>query len=165
MSFRILALPRDPFVPLFALDNSALEARGVVRKIADAKPGFPCRVSLADAEIGETVLLLNYEHQPANTPFRASHAIYVRHDALQAECRVGDVPEVLRSRTISLRGFDAEHMLIAADLADGALLEATIEAMLGDPRVNYVHLHYAKPGCYAARAVRAWPCRPEFMPT
>lgn len=154
MSFRILALPRDPFVPLFALDDAVLEARGVVRKIADAKPGFPCRVSLADAEIGETVLLLNYEHQPANTPFRASHAIYVRHDALQAECRVGDVPEVLRSRTISLRGFDAKHMLVAADLAEGAHLKSAIETMLGNRKVSYVHLHYAKPGCFAARAVR-----------
>ena len=154
MSFRILALPRDPFVPLFALDDAVLEARGVMRKIADAKPGFPCRVSLADAEIGETVLLLNYEHQPANTPFRASHAIYVRHDALQAECRVGDVPEVLRSRTISLRGFDAKHMLVAADLAEGAHLKSAIETMLGNRKVSYVHLHYAKPGCFAARVVR-----------
>lgn len=155
MPFRILALPREPFVPLFALDDSALVARGVVRKIVDAKPGFPCRVSLADAEIGETVLLLNYEHQPAKTPFRASHAIYVREHAAQAQCRIGEVPDVLRSRAISLRGFDAEHMLVAADLADGTLLEAAIETMHGDPRISYVHLHYAKPGCYAARVVRA----------
>lgn len=162
MPFRILALPSDLFVPLFSLDDAALDARRVVRRVVDAKPGYPCRVSLVDAEIGETVLLLNYEHQPAKTPFRASHAIYVREHAAQAQCRIGEVPDVLRSRAISLRGFDAEHMLVAADLADGTLLEAAIDAMIGDPRVSYVHLHYAKAGCYAARAVR---CRSESIPT
>ncbi len=155
MSFRILALPSDPFAPLFSLDDPTLAARGIVRKDDDAKPGFPCRVSLADAEIGETVLLLNYEHQSARTPFGASHAIYVRKGISQAHCSVGEVPEALRSRTISLRGFDAEHMLAAADLAQGTLLEAAIEAMLAHRNISYVHLHYAKPGCYAARVERA----------
>lgn len=155
MSFRILALPSDPFVPLFSLDDATLEARGIVRKVVDKKPGFPCRVSLADAEVGEIVLLLNYEHQPAHSPFRASHAIYVRQGVSQAYCRVGEVPQLLRSRTISLRGFDAEHMLAAADLIEGTLLEAAIEAMLANKDVSYIHLHYAKPGCYAARVERA----------
>lgn len=154
MSFRILALPRDPFVPLFALDDSDLEVRGVVRKVVDAKPGYPCRVSLADAEIGETVLLLNYEHQPADTPFRASHAIYVRTNAPQAHCRLGEVPDVLRRRMISVRGFDTAHLLVAADLAEGTHLESALEAMLSDRTVSYIHLHYAKPGCFAARVVR-----------
>lgn len=155
MSFRILALPSALFSPLFVLADEALRARGVVRRVVDSKPGFPCRVSLADAEIGEAVLLLNYEHQPAQTPFRASHAIYVRQGVSQAHCRIGEVPEVLRSRTISLRGFDAEHMLAAADLAEGTRLESAIEAMLAQPSVSYVHLHFAKPGCYAARVERA----------
>ena len=155
MSFRIFALPSEPFSPLFGLSDEALSERGIVRRVVDEKPGFPCRVSLADAEIGETVLLLNYEHQPAHTPFRASHAIYVREGAAEAHCRVGEVPALLRSRAISLRGFDEEHMLSAADLVDGTLLEPAIEAMLANSRVSYIHLHYAKPGCYAARAVRA----------
>ena len=155
MSFQILALPNDGFAPLFSLADAELRERNVLRKVVDQKPGFPCRVSLADAEIGETVLLIHYEHQPARTPFRASHAIYVREDAAQANCEIGEVPALLRSRTISLRGFDAGHMLIAADLAEGTALESALEAMFANEAVSYIHLHFAKPGCYAARAVRA----------
>lgn len=154
MSFRILALPSNLFSPLFRLPDEALRERGVVRKIVDKKPGFPCRVSLADADIGETVLLLNFEHQPARTPFRASHAIYVREGALQAQCAIGEVPELLRSRAISLRGFDEAHMLSAADLVEGAALESALDRMLSNEQVSYIHLHYAKPGCYAARVER-----------
>ena len=155
MSFQILALPNDGFAPLFSLADAELRERNVLRKVVDQKPGFPCRVSLADAEIGETVLLIHYEHQPARTPFRASHAIYVREDAAQANCEIGEVPALLRSRTISLRGFDAGHMLIAADLAEGTALESALEAMFANEAVSYIHLHFAKPGCYAARVVRA----------
>ena len=155
MSFQILALPNNGFAPLFSLADDELRERNVLRKVVDQKPGFPCRVSLADAEIGETVLLIHYEHQPARTPFRASHAIYVREDAAQANCEIGEVPALLRSRTISLRGFDAGHMLIAADLAEGTALESALEAMFANEAVSYIHLHFAKPGCYAARVVRA----------
>ncbi len=154
MSFRILALPSDRFAPLFSLADEALKELGVARKIADAKPGFPCRVSLVDAEIGETVLLLNYEHQPAPTPFRASHAIYVREGALQAQCANGEVPDLFRTRMISLRGFDEAHMLIAADLVHGSELETGIRHLFENDAVSYLHLHYAKPGCYAARVER-----------
>ena len=155
MSFQILALPNEGFAPLFSLADDALRERGALRKVVDKKPGFPCRVSLADAEIGETVLLVHYEHQPAQTPFRASHAIYVREGVAQAHCEVGEVPALLRSRTISLRGFGRDHMLIAADLAEGTALESALEAMFTNEAVGYIHLHFAKPGCYAARAVRA----------
>jgi hypothetical protein len=154
MSFRIFALPSDRFASLFSLTDESLNELGVVRKIADAKPGFPCRVSLVDAEIGETVLLLNYEHQPAPTPFRASHAIYVREGALQAQCAIGEVPNLLRTRMISLRGFDEGHMLIAAELAHGRELETSIQHLFENDAVSYLHLHYAKPGCYAARVER-----------
>jgi hypothetical protein len=78
MSFVVTGLPIAPFKPLFALSDAALAERRIVRRKVDAPSGFPCRVTLEDAKVGETVLLMNYEHQPADTPFRASHAIYVR---------------------------------------------------------------------------------------
>lgn len=155
MTFRIFALPMAPFTPLFALDNETLAGRGARRVTADAKPGFPCRVSLVDATPGETLILAHWEHQNADSPFRASHALYVRERAEQAHLAIGEVPELLRLRTLSLRGFDAAGMLVTADLAEGRALEPALETMLGMPEVAYVHLHYAKPGCYAARADRA----------
>jgi hypothetical protein len=123
--------------------------------VADCKPGFPCRISLADAEVGETVILLNFEHQPADSPYRAAHAIFVRQGAEQAFPKVDEVPEVLASRLISIRAFDQRHYMTTADVVDGARLAEAIPALLNNPAVAYVHLHNARPGCYAARVMRA----------
>jgi hypothetical protein len=154
MSFQITALPRDLFAPLLALPDDALPARA--RRVV-AQPGetLPCRVSLADADPGDTLLLLHHEHQPADTPFRAGHAIYVREQAEQAHPAAGEIPAVLRSRLLSLRAFDANGMMRDADIAPGAELEPAIARLLADPAVAYLHLHFAKPGCYAARVDRA----------
>ncbi len=157
MSFRITGLSPDPFRGLFGLSTEELAAKGIRRCVADANPGFPDRIELRDAEPGETLLLMNYTHQPANTPFHASHAIFVSERAQQAYDRIGEIPPALRSRTLSVRAFDAEHLMIQADLVDGRELEGLIERMFDDPRVAYLHAHYAKMGCYAARIDRLTP--------
>ena len=154
MSYRISGLDIEPFAHLFTLDDEALAARGARRRIADAKPGFPCRVTLEDAEPGERLILLNYVHQPADSPYRASHAIYVRERATHAATYVDVVPAVLRTRTLSVRAFDAKGMLRDADLVEGTDLDATIPRMLADTRTAYLHVHYATPGCYAALVER-----------
>jgi hypothetical protein len=154
MSFRISALPKAPFSHLFPMSDDELTAHGAVRQTVTDNPGFPCRISLADAEIGEQIILVHYEHQSAATPFRASHAIYVRPGAEEARPDVGEVPQALRSRMLSLRAFDCAGMLIDADLTDGRELEPAVARLLADPAVAYLHAHFAKPGCYAARIDR-----------
>jgi hypothetical protein len=154
MSFQISGLPLEPFSALFGLDDAALTRYGARRCVADAKPGFPCRVTLEDAEPGERLLLLNYLHQAADTPFRSSHAIFVRENAIRSASYVNDVPAALRVRTLSLRAFDACGMMTDADLVDGANVEALVERLFHDPRTAYLHAHYAKPGCFAARIDR-----------
>jgi hypothetical protein len=154
MDFQISALDRAQFADLFELSDEELITRGAMRVVADKQPGFPCRVSLADAEPGENVLLVHYEHLSVNTPYRASHAVYVRSTATQARPEVNEIPEMLRSRVLSLRGFDRHGMLKQADLAEGQLLSSRIEEILGNADVEYVHLHFAKAGCYAARVDR-----------
>ncbi len=135
--------------------NEELASLHAMRMVVNQKPGFPCRVSLQDADLGEEVLLVHYEHQAADTPFKASHAIYVRPGVRQAEPGIDEVPEMLRSRIMSLRGFDTRNMLISAELSEGWTLEAAIEEMLANSEVAYLQLHFAKPGCYAARVERA----------
>jgi Protein of unknown function (DUF1203) len=155
MNFQIKALPIAPFAPLFAMSDDELRRHGAVRRVVDSRPGFPCRVSLEDAEIGERVLLLNFEHQPADSPYRSRHAIFVREDAAEAHPAVGEVPELFRRRLLSVRAFDANGMMVEADVVDGQLLEFAITKMLANRAVAYLHLHNAKPGCYAARVDRA----------
>ena len=155
MCFQISGLDVDQFNHLFGKDPEALATSGVERIIVDNKPGYPCRVSLQDADIGETVLLMNYEHQPALSPYRSSHAIFVREWAGQAKPGRNEVPEMLRHRMISVRAFDSSGMMVDADIVDGRQLEPMIDRMLAIESVSYLHLHNAKRGCYAARVDQA----------
>lgn len=155
MPFRYRGLSPESFALLAALGDDELAARGVRRMVADAKPGFPCRVSLEDAEPGERVLLLPFEHQSARTPYRASGPIFVRETAATAVDRVGEVPPALAVRLLSLRAYDADGMMLDADVAEGAVLEPLLARFFADGAVAYVHAHYARRGCYAARIERA----------
>jgi hypothetical protein len=155
MPFQIHALPAQPFAALSALSDADLSARLVQRQLVDKQPGYPCRVSLEDAQVGETVYLLHYTHQAAATPFRASHAIYVREGVASTTVPRGEVPQMIRSRIISLRAFDATGMMVDADLAEGDAVATRIEALLQHPDTDYLHLHFAKQGCFAARVSRA----------
>jgi Protein of unknown function (DUF1203) len=154
-SFRVTGLDPAPFTHLYGLDEAALANFGARRYRVDKTPGFPDRIELRDAQPGEHVLLLNYLHQPADTPYRASHAIFVLEGATNAFDQVDQIPLALRVRPVSLRAFDARHEMVDADLVDGERLEPLIQQFLGNPEVSYLQAHYAKRGCYAARIARA----------
>lgn len=151
--FQVTALDYAPFAPLFALDEAALAVHRAQRHVAE--PGSPCRVTLEDAVPGETVLLVNYCHQPADTPYHAAHAIYVREHAVPASPTPGEIPPALATRTLSLRAFDTAGNIVTAELAEGCAAAPVIDAILADAEVAYIHAHYARYGCYAARIDRA----------
>ena len=117
MSFRITGLPAAEFTDLFSLSDDALRARHAVRRVADARLSYPCRVSLTDAELGEDVVLVHYEHQRADTPYRSSHAIYVREGEKTYDA-VDQVPDQLRRRMLSVRAFDDNGMAIGHELLE-----------------------------------------------
>ena len=152
MHFRIRGLPAEQFAPLFALPDEALKERGAVRQIADGPR--PCRVSLTDARPGDELILLNYEHHAVASPYRMRFAIYVRAGE-QTFDALDTVPEQLRTRTLAVRGFDTDGMMTGWELIDGLKLEEAIGRQFADPRAAYLHLHFAAPGCYAARVERA----------
>lgn len=153
--FRITGLLPEEFSHLFGLGDAELAVFGVRRYVVDAVPGYPDRIEMRDLEPGERALLLNYVHQRGNSPYRSSHAIFVREGATQRYDRINEIPEVMRIRPLSLRAFDGDDMMVDADLADGAPTEALIRRFLDNPRVAYIHAHNAKRGCYAGRIDRA----------
>ncbi len=155
MAFCISSLSVSSFKHLLGASDETLQSHDAVRMRVNAKPGFPCRVSLEDAEIGESVILVNYEHLSVATPYRSAHALFVRESATQAEPLIDDVPESLRIRLLSLRAFDEDGMMVDADVVHGREVEPAIERMLENSSVAYLHVHNAKPGCYAARVDRA----------
>jgi len=152
--FQISALRRDDFEALLSMDDDALKLQGAKRYIADKKPGFPCRVSLQDAEPGERVVLIPHSHQPAQSPYRASGPIFVRETARTASLPPDTVPELLRSRLLSVRAYDEHHLMTAADVIDGQQLESLLTRTLENDEVSYIHIHFARPGCYACRVDR-----------
>jgi hypothetical protein len=154
MAFQISALNVDQFSHLFGKDSDTLAKIGVERVIADTIPGYPCRVSLLDAEVGEPVLLMNYEHQSASSPYRSSHAIFVREWAYEARLNEREIPKLLRQRLLSVRAFDDSGMMLNADIVDGQHLEELFQRMLANDAVEYLHLHNAQRGCYVARVDR-----------
>ena len=152
MTYRITGLDPAPYNPLFGLTDRELAERGVVRMTVTKKPGFPCRVSLVDRNIGEQVLLLNHiSHDVANA-YRASHAIFVA-DAEQAEF-VDRVPPVFETRVLSLRGFDSDGMMADAVLAQPGQADAAIRKLFYNPEVETIHAHNAVRGCFSAKIER-----------
>jgi hypothetical protein len=152
MNFRIRGLPAEPFAHLFGLSDAELAAQGALRKIADGPR--PCRISLTDAAPGDEVILFNYEHHAVASPYRMRFAIYVRQGE-QTFDAIGAVPDQLRRRTLAVRAFDDKGMMTGWELIEGVFLEEAIERQFADPAAHYLHIHFAAPGCYAAKVERA----------
>ena len=155
MSFRIQGLAPKAFEHLFGLDQAALRSHHARRVVADQAPGYPDRIQLRDAMPGESLLLLNYTHQPAANPYRASHAIYLLEGSTSAYDECDQVPPALALRTLSVRAFDACDELIDGDLVEGADLPALVNRLFANQNAAYLHAHYARYGCFAARIDRA----------
>ncbi|WP_282372094.1 DUF1203 domain-containing protein [Pseudomonas sp. PS02290] len=155
MAFRITGLSPEPFQSLFGLPEQDLESLGMKRYIVGSNPGFPDRIEMKDAQLGQSVLLLNHVCQPANTPYRASHAIFIREWATQAYDAVDQVPQSMQIRLLSLRAFTDAGMMLDAEVAEGIAIEPVIAQMFSNPEISYIHVHNAKQGCYSGRIDRA----------
>jgi hypothetical protein len=154
MSFQLLALPFEPFAALFSMSDAELAERDVKRVIAGENPGYPCRVSLVDAEVGEELLLLSFTHQPARSPYRGSGPIFVRKSARRGTPAAGEIPDYVRLRLMSVRAYDASHQMIDAAVCPGENVAQMILKMFENLDAAYIHLHNAKRGCFSCRVER-----------
>lgn len=151
MTYRISGLAPDPFEAYFDLSDADLANRGIIRKTVDAHPGYPCRITLEDAPVGSTVLLLNHESHSAPTPYRSSYAIYVREHSRDQGEYVDTLPPVMQSRPLAFRIFNAEGMLVGALMALNEDADTVIREAFAVPGATYLHAHNAAHGCFAAR--------------
>lgn len=155
MNYVIQGIDPAPFRHLYGLSDEALAAEQVVRMTVTARPDAPCRIELVDVDPGETVLLVNHEHLPVATPYRSAHAIFVREGAEVPARFENAVPEPLAIRLLSVRAFDRVGMMTDADVVEGRDLAPLIARFFADPAVDYLHVHNAKRGCFAARVDRS----------
>ncbi|TDR23364.1 DUF1203 domain-containing protein [Marinicella litoralis] len=154
-SFQIKALDAALLDPYFKMNESELQRHNARWVTADADPGYPCRVSLQDAKIGERVLLFPYNHHDVSSPYRAAGPVFVRELAVTANPAINQIPDMLRHRNLSMRAYDRAGMMIAAAVVAGEALEAAMVEMLQQPKIEYIHLHNAGPGCFHCAVVRA----------
>lgn len=153
-SFQLVGIDAEQFASLFDLSDEQLRQRGIVRLVADKTPGFPCRVSLEDAKIGEELLLLPYVHQPASSPYRASGPIFVSRSSKRAKLAVGDVPLYVTRRVISVWAYDTRDMMVSAAVCDGTAVASQIDAFFRNSDIRYIHLHNANQGCFSCQVNR-----------
>ncbi len=154
MNYVVRGISPEPFQTLFELAAAELAAQGMQRCIAE-DDGYPCRVSLSHAGVGEEVLLLSYQHQSGASPYQASGPIYVRRGATTSAVVADAIPEPFRTRLLSVRAYDHQDCIVDADVEDGSRLEPLIARLFSNTEVAYLHVHYARRGCYAGRIDRS----------
>ncbi|MFC0771940.1 DUF1203 domain-containing protein [Terrimonas alba] len=153
--FIIQSLPKKEFENLFSLNDTELKKQGIVRMTADTKPGFPCRVSLQDADIGDEVMLLPYAFHQTQSPYRASGPVFVRKDAETAQLESNQIPLMLQHRLLSVRSYDADGMMKGSTVIEGKELAEHLSTIFDNINISYIHIHNAKAGCYNCVAKRA----------
>ena len=153
-SFRLVGLSAENFEPFFAMSEAELSALGARRAVADAAVGFPCRVSLVDAAVGDELLLLPFEHLSTRSPYRASGPVFVRRGVPRAVLAPGEIPPYVTRRVMSVRAYDADDVMVEADVCQGSDVRGVLERLLADDAVAFIHLHNAKRGCFSCRVER-----------
>lgn len=153
-NFQFIALKDKEFNNLFLMGEEELKNIGAVKMIADKKPGFPCRVSLKDAEIGDEVISLNYQYHFVNSPYKANGPIFIRKGATTAMLDVNEIPDIIHHRYLSVRGYNIDSMLVDARVTEGVNLRGMIDDVFDNIEVAYIHIHNAKPGCYSCLVKR-----------
>jgi hypothetical protein len=153
-SYRLVGLAAENFEPFFAMGDDELATLGARRVVADEPASYPCRVSLADAEVGDELLLLPFEHLSARSPYRASGPVYVRAGARRAVLEPGVIPPYVTRRLMSVRAYDANDMMVVGEVCEGADVRASLDRLMADDVVAYIHLHNARRGCFSCRVER-----------
>ena len=151
----ITALDHNLFRKYFDMSTAELESIGAYLFVADENPCYPCRVSLQDAEVGETVLAIQYEHHPVQSPYRSAGPIFVRKGAKTAEFGVNEIPKMLRHRLLSVRGYSSKALMVEGDTVEGEELESVLEKQFKNSAVEYIHIHNAGPGCFNCAVKKA----------
>lgn len=152
-AFKITGIEKH-YNELFKLTQEELLKQGAVRMIADEKPGYPCRISLEDAEIGEAVILFPYKHHHTNSPYQASGPVFIRKNAKKSELGINEIPKMLLHRLLSLRIYNDQGMMTDAKTIDGKYLKDEIETIFSRESASYIQIHNSGPGCYNCQVNR-----------
>jgi hypothetical protein len=114
----------------------------------------PCRRCLRNARTGERLLLLPYDPFTVRSPYTGEGPVYVHADGCAEHRAEPDVlPEQVDGRHFSVRAYDADAMMLDAEVVAGDQLADRARALL-DGDAAFLHAHFAGPGCFAFRIDR-----------
>ena len=153
--FQILSLAGKLFSSYFNMCTKELQDVGAYLFLSDECPCYPCRVSLEDAKVGERVLALEYTHHAVQGPYKSSGPIFVRENAKEAKLSGNEIPDMLKHRFLSVRGYSDRGIMIEAETTPGSHLKTALIQQFQNKHVEYIHIHNASPGCFNCTAVRA----------
>ena len=153
--FIIQALDKDLFARFMKMEDKALDAVNARWLVADASPGYPCRVSLREASVGERVLLVPFPYHDVDSPYRACGPVFVREQADTAELDVNEIPDILPGRLLSVRAYDSAHIMVHAQTIQGIQFEQAVRSQFSSEAVSYLQIHNASPGCFSCTVHRA----------
>jgi hypothetical protein len=149
IQFIIKSLIHHSFAHFMQLNQGALTKHNAKWITVDSNPGYPCRVSLAEAEVGERVLAIPFTHHDVDSPYRASGPIFVREHAKTADIKPNQIPVILKQRLLSLRAYNSKNMMCDAAIFQGEEnLIKGIKNFFENPEITYIHIHNANPGCF-----------------
>jgi hypothetical protein len=154
MTYRITGLNPADYAPMFKMNDAELATMNAHRVTASANRGYPCRVSLRDADAGDSLILFHHVSHDVATPYRSAYAIYIREVADTQATYHDETPPVFEGRNIALRGFDAEGNLKNAALAEPGQADVRIRELFDNDDIAYIHAHNAAHGCFAAKIDR-----------
>jgi hypothetical protein len=152
-NFRIVAIDNN-YNELFKLTEKELADKSMIKMIVDQKPGYPCRVTLEDAEVGEEVLLFPFEYHKTKSPYKASGPIFIRKNTLKATLEINKIPEMLFKRNQTLRAYDKNGIMINAISPETSELKKGIETLFSNSIASYIQIHNTNPGCYNCQVNR-----------
>ena len=147
-NFQVIGIDKSEFNYLFQLNEEQLNNLSAIRSMAKNKPGYPCRVSLEDVEVGEEVILFSYKHHKTNSPYQSIGPIFIRKDAKNCDLKVNEIPKMLSHRLLSLRGYDKKGIMLKATATKGVEIEEFIQNIFVNKFITYIHVHNSSPGCF-----------------
>jgi hypothetical protein len=145
----------SPFI-LHALPAGEVDTGLPVTRHQTATDREPCRRCLRDARPGERLALTGYDPFTVRSPYAGEGPVFVHADGCEPFASApGAVSEQVGGRMLSIRAYDADAMMTEASVLEGERFSERATELLDDPEVEFLHVHFAGPGCFAFRVDRA----------
>jgi len=148
--FRFVALPPSVAHEVRRTRRDAWGNVDLTPVRVDREGAYPCRACLEDARPGEDVILFSYSPFDGQCAYRTVGPIFIHEKECTPLAASDAIPELLAKRLLALRAYDeGGRTMVDCAVVEGREMEAAARRMLGDPRTSTIHVHNARPGCFA----------------